>query len=77
MWHQKYSLPCTKVLGFVACRVTSNFLGIGASERYWGNVNTIGSGRRYAISSDVTEKKIIFYTSACIEPSRIEQLSFR
>ena len=21
-WNQKYSLPCTKVLGFVACRVT-------------------------------------------------------
>ena len=23
LWHQKYSLPSTKVLGFVACRVTS------------------------------------------------------
>ena len=22
LWHQKYSLPCTKVLGFFACRVT-------------------------------------------------------
>ena len=22
LWHQKYSLPFTKVLGFVACRVT-------------------------------------------------------
>ena len=22
VWHQKYLLPCTKVLGFVACRVT-------------------------------------------------------
>ena len=21
LWHQKYSLPCTKVIGFVACRV--------------------------------------------------------
>ena len=20
LWHQKYSLPCTKVLGFVTCR---------------------------------------------------------
>ena len=36
LWHQKYSLPCTKVLGFVACRVTSNVLGIGAAERSWG-----------------------------------------
>ena len=22
LWHQKYSLLCNKVLGFVACRVT-------------------------------------------------------
>ena len=22
LWHQKYSLPCTNVLGFVVCRVT-------------------------------------------------------
>ena len=34
LWHQKYSLPCTKVIVFVACRFTSNILGIGAAERY-------------------------------------------
>ena len=56
LWHQKYSLPFTKVLGFVACRVTSKVLGIGASERSWGDVKTIKSGKRYAISSDVSEK---------------------
>ena len=32
LWHQKYSLPYTKVLGFVACRFTSKVLGIGAAE---------------------------------------------
>ena len=31
LWHQKYSLPYTKVLGFVAYRVTSKVLGIGAA----------------------------------------------
>ena len=35
LWHQKYSLPCTKVLGFVACRVTSKIIGIDSAERYW------------------------------------------
>ena len=30
--HKKYSLPCTKVIGFVAFRVTSKVLGIGAAE---------------------------------------------
>ena len=33
LWHQKYSLPSTKVLGFVAFRVTSKTLGIGSAER--------------------------------------------
>ena len=28
---KKYSLPCTNVIGFVACRFTSKVLGIGAA----------------------------------------------
>ena len=72
LWHQKYSLPFTKVLGFVACRVTSKVLGIGASKRSWGDVKTIKSGKRSAINSDVLEKQSIVYTSACIESDRIE-----
>ena len=40
LWNQKYSLPSTKVLGFVACRVTSKILGIGSAERSWGDVKT-------------------------------------
>ena len=38
LWHQKYSLPSTKVLVFVACRVTSKILGIGSAERSWGDL---------------------------------------
>ena len=73
MCHQKYSPPFTKVLGFFACRVTSKFLVIGAAERSWGDVKTIKFGKISAISSDVSEKRSIFYTSACIESARIEQ----
>ena len=62
MWHQKYSLPLTKILGFVACRVTSKVLVIGAAERSWGDVKTIKYGKRSAISSDVSEKQSIVYT---------------
>ena len=72
-WHQKYSLPCTKVIGFVACRFTSKFLGIGASESSWGDLKTIKYRRRSTISSDVSEKQSIVYTSDCIESTRIEQ----
>ena len=44
-WYQKYSLPCTRVLGFVEYRVTSKVLGIGAAESSWGDVNTIKPGK--------------------------------
>ena len=73
LWHQKYSLPCNKVLGFVACRVTSKVLGIGAAERSWGDAKTIKYGKVYATSGDVPQKQSIVYTSACIELDRIEQ----
>ena len=73
MWHQKYSLPCTKVLSFVACRVTSQVLVIAAAERSWGDVDQIKSGKRFAIRSDESEKHSIFYTSACLESASIEQ----
>ena len=29
LWHEKYSLPYTIVLGFVGCRTTSNFWALG------------------------------------------------
>ena len=38
LWHQKQSLPCTKVIGFVVCRVTSKTIGIGSAECSWGDV---------------------------------------
>ena len=73
LWYQKYSLPCTKVLGFFAWRVISKDLGIGAAECSWVDVNTIKFGERSAISSDVSEKQSIVYTSACNKSARIEQ----
>ena len=56
LWHHKYSLPCTKVLGFRACLFTSKVLLIAATKRYWCYVNTIESGKTYAIRSDVSDK---------------------
>ena len=41
LWHQKYSLHFTKVIGFFACRVTSKVIGIGAADRSWGDVKTL------------------------------------
>jgi hypothetical protein len=38
LWHEKYSVPYTKVLGYVACRVTSKLCGIGPADRCWSAV---------------------------------------
>ena len=51
---KKYSLPFTKVIGFVSSRVTSKVPGIGAAERSWGDIKTIISGKRSAINSDLS-----------------------
>ena len=70
-WHEKYSLPYTKVLGYVACRVCSKLAGIGAAERSWGDVKHIKSGKRSHISAASIEKRAILYTSARVTESRI------
>ena len=56
LWHQKYSRPCTKVLGFVLFRVISKIIGVGTEERYWGDVKKIKYIKRSDISLDVSEK---------------------
>ena len=42
------------LLVFLVCRFKSKVLGVGAKERSWGDVKTIKSGKRSAISSDVS-----------------------
>ena len=74
LWHQKYSLPFTKVIGFVSCIFTSTVLGIGATEHSCSDVNTIKVGKMSAISSDVSDKHIIIYTSTCIESTITENI---
>ena len=64
--HHKYSLPSTKVLGFVACRVNSKILGIGYADRSRGDAKTIKSGKRLALGNDISEKHSIVYTYSCI-----------
>ena len=65
--YQKYSLPCTNVLGFVACRVTSKILIISGVKRFWRDFKKIKYVKISATSSDVPEKQSIVYTYACIE----------
>ena len=73
IWHEKYSLPYTDVLGFVACRVTSKVLGIGPCERGWGDVKTIKTGMRSHMSGDSVEKRTILYSTALVNQARIKR----
>ena len=71
LWHEKYSIPYTKVLGYVACRVTSKLCGIGPAERSWGGVKQIKDGKRSHLSGKSTEKRSVLYISAKMEQARI------
>ena len=76
LWNQKYSLPCTKVLGFVACIVTSTVLVLGAAEYSWGDTKTIKYGK-YLLSAVMNRRnRVLFNTSACIESAIIEQYHY-
>ena len=82
LWHEKYSLRSTKVLGFVACRVTSKLCGIGAAERCWGGVKQIKTVKRSHLSGESTEKRSIIFANAKVtqgrmKSDRVQGLDFR
>ncbi len=62
-WHEKYSIPYTSVIEFVAWHVTSKLCGIGQAERSWGRVKQVNGGKRSHLSGKLTEKKTILFVS--------------
>ena len=72
LWHEKYSRPYTKVLGQVACIVTSKRLGIGSAERAWKDVKNIKSGTASHIKAERLEKQSIIYTTARMDEARVK-----
>ena len=74
LWHEKYSLPYTEVLGYVACRTTSKILGIGAAERGWGDAKEMKDGKRSHMSAIKTEMQSIIYTTARLDEARHKRI---
>ncbi len=64
-------MPYTQVIEIVACRVTSERLGIGADERSWSDVKMIKSGKWSNLSGYSLEKQTILYKSAHLEEAKI------
>ncbi len=71
VWHQLYSPPFTKVIGFVACRTTSKQLGIGAAERSWSDIKQIKDGKPSNLGRVSLEKRAILYSSARLNEAKI------
>jgi len=61
------------VFGYVASRCTSYALGIGPSERSWGDVKHINTGKRSHMSAAATKKRSILNTTARVTDSRIRR----
>ena len=73
LWHKMFSEKYTKVLGRLACRVTSKIIGIGSVERIWGDVKHLKSGKRSHILGKTLEKQATIYGRSCVEVARIKR----
>ena len=77
MWHKIYSLSRTKVLGKLACLVTSKNLGIGSAERHWKIVKAAKNGQRNRLGSDKTKMQALIYGTAMQKKQRYRQDQLR
>jgi hypothetical protein len=73
LWHEKYSLPYTVVLGYVGHRVTSKLCRIGPAKRSWGGVKQIKDGVRSHPGGESTEKRSVIYITSKIQEARMCQ----
>ena len=71
LWYEKYSLPYTTVLGFVACRVCSKLCGIGPAERGWAAVKTVKRDKRSHLGGESMEKRSVIYITAKQQEARL------
>ena len=70
VWHKQFTSPVYKVLGYIACRVTSKILGIGSAERSWGAVKHLKTDKRAQLSGETVKKQATLFGAACIEEAR-------
>lgn len=73
IWHQKWTLSYTQVLGFMGVRTCSKLLGIGQCERGWRDVSAVKAKGRGKMKAAKVEKKGILRTTALINNARIKQ----
>ena len=72
MWHKKYSLKDTEVLGPLACRGCSKLTGMGNAERNWAAVKHLKDGKRSHLSPAMVTMQATVYGAACAERVALE-----
>ena len=77
MWHKIYSLSRTKVLGKLACLVTSKNLGIGSAERHWKIIKAAKNGQRTSLCPEKTKMQALIYGTAMQKKQRYRQDKLR
>jgi hypothetical protein len=71
LWHEKYSITYTSLLGFVMCCVTSKHCTIGPAKRSSGRVKQVKDGKRSHLSGELTEKRTVLFVSLKISQAQI------
>ena len=63
LWHRNhsYGAQVSKVLGIIACRVTSKKLGMGQAERCWGAVKDLKNHKRSHMGAKATKYQTHIY----------------
>ena len=69
-WHKTHSVSPTKVLGNLACTVTSKMLGIGSAESHWKIVKAVKSRHRSNTGTIKCKKKALIYGAIMHQKSR-------
>ena len=63
-WHKTYSVGPIKVLGNLACIVTSKILGIGSAERHWKTVKYLKTYQRGNTGDIKCKKQALIYSTS-------------
>ena len=72
-FHKKWTYRTTKVLGRLACLVSSKILGIGSAERAWGDVKHLKTDKRSHLGPDTIKMQATLHGAWCAEKSKIRR----
>lgn len=75
IWHKKNSYCQTKVLGKVACIVTSKILGIGSAERAWGDVKHLKTNKRAHLGAETIKMQSTLFGAHCSEKANFRKMA--